>query len=82
MTFCDVSSVEKVLSHGNHDLDGKKVTRRYPDGTLKLTSGTNLRKKIVTFMWHSNDAFHYVSKAEFVTLTSLKVPSGRPVCTT
>ncbi len=28
-------------------------------------------------MWYSNDAFHYYTfKAEFVTLVSLKVPSG------
>ncbi len=27
-------------------------------------------------MWYSNDTFHYMSKAEFVTLVSLKVPSG------
>ena len=27
-------------------------------------------------MWYSNDMFHYMLKAEFVTLVSLKVPSG------
>ncbi len=27
-------------------------------------------------MWYSNDMFHYMFKAEFVTLVSLKVPSG------
>ncbi len=27
-------------------------------------------------MWYSNDMFHHVFKAEFVTLVSLKVPSG------
>ncbi len=27
-------------------------------------------------MWHPNDMFHHVFKAEFVTLVSLKVPSG------
>ena len=32
--------------------------------------------KIVTFTWYSADMFHYVLKAEFVTLGSLKVPSG------
>ena len=30
-------------------------------------------------MWHSNDMFHYILKAEFVTLVRLKVPSGRHV---
>lgn len=25
MTFCDASSVDKVLGHGSHDLDGKKI---------------------------------------------------------
>ena len=25
MTFSDASSVDKVLAHGSHDLDGKKV---------------------------------------------------------
>ncbi len=33
-------------------------------------------KKIVTLMWHSNDMFHYMFKAEFVALVSLKVPSA------
>ncbi len=28
-------------------------------------------------MWYSNDMFHYMFQAEFVTLVSLKVPSGR-----
>ncbi len=27
-------------------------------------------------MWYSNDTFHYMFKAEFVSLVSLKVPSG------
>ena len=27
-------------------------------------------------MWYSNDMFHYMLKAEFVKLVSLKVPSG------
>ena len=27
-------------------------------------------------MWYSNDMFHYMFKAEFVILVSLKVPSG------
>ena len=31
MTFADVTGVDKVLAHGSHDLDGKKVcfARRY-----------------------------------------------------
>ncbi len=29
-------------------------------------------------MWYSNDMFHYMLKAEFVTLVSLEVPSGPP----
>ncbi len=29
-------------------------------------------------MWYSNDMFHHMFKAEFVTLVSLKVPSGGP----
>ncbi len=54
---------------------------REPDGTFKLTGVANLQKKdcdvyavfylIVSYM------FHYVLKAKFVTLVSLKVPSGR-----
>ncbi len=50
-----------------------------PDGTFRLASVTNLRKKIVAFMWCSNDMFFFITymfKAEFVTLVSLKVPSG------
>ncbi len=31
-------------------------------------------------MWYPNDTFHYVFKAEFVTLVSLKVPSGFSTC--
>ena len=27
-------------------------------------------------MWHANNMLHYVFKAEFVMLVSLKVPSG------
>ena len=30
-------------------------------------------------MWYSNDMFRYMFKAEFVTLVSLKVPSGSMV---
>ena len=30
----------------------------------------------MTFMWYSNDMFHYMFRAEFVTLVSLIVPSG------
>ncbi len=33
----------------------------------------------MTLLWHSNDVFRYMSKAEFVTLVSLKVPSGGEV---
>ncbi len=51
----------------------------FPDGTFKLTRMTNLWKKIVTFGWYSNDRFHYMFKAEFVTLVSLKVPSGSEI---
>ncbi len=35
-----------------------------------------LTKKNVTLMWYSNDMFHYMPRAEFVTLVSLKIPSG------
>ncbi len=34
------------------------------------------KKIFVTFIWPSNDTFHYMLKAEFVALVSLKVPSG------
>ncbi len=53
-------------------------THALPDGTFKLTSVTNLRKKIVTStsMWYSVDMFHYMLKAEFVTPVSLKIPLG------
>ncbi len=33
-------------------------------------------KKIVTFVWYSNGMFRYTFKAEFVTLVTLKAPSG------
>ncbi len=39
----------------------------------KRNKSTN---KIVTFAWSSNDMFHYMFKAEYVTLVSLKVLSG------
>ncbi len=32
-------------------------------------------------MWYSNDMFHYMFKAEFVTLVSLKVLSGLGLAT-
>ncbi len=48
-----------------------------PDGTFKLTSVANLReKKIVMFMWCSNDMFHYVFKAGFVKAHKFKSPVG------
>ncbi len=47
------------------------LQRTDPDGTFNLTSIANLQQKI-TFLWHSNDMF----RAEFITLASLKVPSG------
>ncbi len=47
-----------------------------PDGTFKLMSATHLRKKNVMFMLYFNDMFHYMLKAEFVTLVSLKAPTG------
>ena len=54
----------------------ERERERGPDGTFTLTSVTNLRKKIVTFIWYSYETFHYMFKAEFGTLVSLKVPSG------
>ena len=43
----------------------------HPTGLLNLQSVANLReKKIVTFMWCSNDMFHHMFKAELVTLVS------------
>ncbi len=51
-----------------------------PDGTFELTSATNLRKKIVTCIWYSNNMFRYTFKIEFVTLVSLKVPLGSLHC--
>ncbi len=39
-----------------------------PDETFKLTSAINFRKKMLTFLWHSNDMFHYM----FVKLNLLR----------
>ncbi len=45
-----------------------------PDGIFKQIYE---EKKLVRFTWYSNDRFHHMLKAEFVTLAvSLKVPSG------
>ncbi len=55
------------------------VTSDCPTGLLNSqTHNKFTRKKIVPFLWHFNDMFHYMFffKAEFVTLVSLKVPSG------
>ena len=51
----------------------------HPDGTFKLTSLTNWRKKTLTFMWYFNVPLQCLS-AEFVTLASLRVPSGFFFC--
>ncbi len=34
-----------------------------PTGLLSLQACNKFMKRIVTFMWHSNDMFHYISKA-------------------
>ncbi len=34
------------------------------------------KKDCNMYMWYSNDTFHYMFKTEFVTLVTLKVPSG------
>ncbi len=72
--------VAKMIAEGKgrpFQLKGTPFSGQVPDRTFKLTSITNLRKKkIVTFMWYANDMFHYMFKAELVTLVSLKVPSG------
>ncbi len=48
-----------------------------PDGTFKTYEHNKFTEEIVTFsMWYSNGIFHYMFKAEFVTLVSKKVPSG------
>ena len=52
-----------------------------PDGTtarrhFQTCKRNKFTKKIATFMWYSNDMFHYMFKAKFVTLVSLKVSSG------
>ncbi len=47
-----------------------------PDGTFKTCKRNKFTKTIVTLTWYSNDLFHYMFKAEFVALVSLKVPSG------
>ncbi len=41
-----------------------------------VTKVTKIPRKRVTYMWYSNDTSLYMFKAEFVTLISLKVPSG------
>ncbi len=46
-----------------------------PDGTFKLTSATNLRKNCDFYVVY-NDMCHYMFKAEFFTLVSVKVSSG------
>ncbi len=53
-----------------------ETSKKLPDGALKLTSVTNLRKRMVTFTRYSKVMFHYMFKAEFVTLVSSKVSSG------
>ncbi len=49
-----------------------------PDGTFKLASVANLRKKYcdINVVFVNDTSFHYMLKAEFATLVSLKVPSG------
>ncbi len=58
---------------------GACTTTRRDFCTYKRNKFTT--KKIVMFMWCSNDMFHYMVYvgAEFVALVSLKVSSGRVV---
>ncbi len=46
------------------------VNGQLSDRKYYLTGLLNLQhlQKNVTFMWHSNDMFHYMPKAKFVTL--------------
>ena len=50
---------------------------RKPDGTFKHYKCNKVTKKLARFTRYSNNMFHHMFKAEFVTLESVKVPSGR-----
>merc|ERR1719268_65751 len=42
VTFADVSGVDKVLEHGSHDLDGKKI-----DPKVALSSSPSLDVRVL-----------------------------------
>ena len=54
----------------------------HPTGLLDLQAQQIYnKKKTATFMWYSNDMFHYyLFKAELATLASLNVSSGSGGC--
>ena len=74
-TFPDACASNFFPNHPNRNLPSS-----FPTGLLNLQLRNKFTNKNVTFMWYSNDVFHYVFKAEFATLVSLKVPSGSPPC--
>ncbi len=73
--FYDGESVTgKVRRGGGRERGG--ACCKSPTGLLNLKR-KKFMKKIVTFMWYSNDTFYYMFKAEYFTLESLiKVLSG------
>ncbi len=60
---------------------GTCCSTRLPDGTFQTYSNYRhdkfTRKMCVTFVWCSDDMFRHMFKADFATLVSLKVPSGK-----
>ncbi len=62
------SGIQTREEKKNHTLPARRDFLTYERN--KLT------KNNVTFMFCSNDIFHYMLKAEYATLVSLKVPSG------
>ncbi len=78
----DGSGKREKESEKNYDCVARVEISRNKDAIIRRDFKTYkcnkfTKKKIATFtMWYSNDMFHHMLKAEFVTLVSLKVPSG------
>ena len=55
VTFADVSGVDKVLEHGSHDLDGKKVV--FCQNVINSLGNTHLLKEILVKKLKSRELF-------------------------
>ncbi len=63
------------------EITSEKNKNKSPRWDFLTYKRNKFMKKIVKFVWYSNDMFHYVFKAEFVTLVSFESLVGTPLVT-